>query len=984
MNIKLSACTIAKNEALNIGKSIDSYKEYVDEIIIVDTGSTDETIDIAKGKGAKVFNFEWKNDFSAAKNFALDNATGDWIIFLDADEWFDSDTAKNIRTAIENAIRLNYNAVACKMVNFYTETEIAETASSMRIFKHSDNIRYNRTIHEALFDIDKNIALPSIFTELLTINHSGYMKGLLLKKAKRNKLLLDRNFALGNFTPIDYFYGLRENLKENLEVSDYFFRLIENTPNYDELVSSFNVTTSIDENRVKVANLFPNKYSFEYRVKMLEDIQKKHVNNPTFKFYEYLLFEKIDKKRAIKALEDAVEFEKKFEKDNMISSNPFYAKKSEAYALLGEHYVFLNDKLKALDCFTQALKVDCMNFKALMGLLHIISNEKTEDVVMFINSIIDVSKKENEKFIVDALRLTEFKEIFLYYFVDYYKKYEEVDKAFFTSRLLTENFEETADKYVKVYKESKDERAFLLISAALVAGNCKDKFFSISENMSYTYLTVLYAYFNNQPMENFSENDFQIAFGIFKEIAYIADIDTIDRFVSICGVAKEKFYFEISKYYYLQASYSYVLNWIDRIKQKNDITDNLLTYFNYLLTNIYFRNNEFDKIPECLDKVILNGLLEQDIVLICEILEADDDKLQEYFELFDSLNFAKINMPLDKIDDILYDAVKFMSIDKLQEELKDKKISVVEDHLKIFFDFAEKLKKQRAFSLAEKYYKISLKYNYRVDRCYLALGEIYNYFDKPDLSFYCYQNAFIENFTLAGEILPNGHSNKNYIFSKKAEKIIDRCPICGGTSKPTATYMNIEDENLTYNEPAIVKYSCCDECGHVFAENDIEEKIYWSKFDNNIDESKISAAYDILENICDITEGDSILDCSDDNGEFKTAAESYGFRVEKPDLSKTADIIFMEDLLSKTYKVEETIRKYSDNLPSDGVIVFQIYDADNAFSKLADKPMWAKAGIKNIFSKKSIDVLFNKLGLQILQINVDKINKGKIIVFAGK
>ena len=107
MGIKLSACTITKNEALNIGKSIDSYKDYVDEIIVVDTGSIDETIEIAESKGAKVLKFEWKNDFSAAKNFALDHASGDWIIFLDADEWFDGDTAKNIRAAIENAISLS-------------------------------------------------------------------------------------------------------------------------------------------------------------------------------------------------------------------------------------------------------------------------------------------------------------------------------------------------------------------------------------------------------------------------------------------------------------------------------------------------------------------------------------------------------------------------------------------------------------------------------------------------------------------------------------------------------------------------------------------------------------------------------------------------------------------------------------------------------------------------------------------------------------
>ena len=64
MSFRISACTITKNEEKNIARSIESYKDYVDEIIIVDTGSTDNTVSVAKSLGAKVFNFEWINDFS--------------------------------------------------------------------------------------------------------------------------------------------------------------------------------------------------------------------------------------------------------------------------------------------------------------------------------------------------------------------------------------------------------------------------------------------------------------------------------------------------------------------------------------------------------------------------------------------------------------------------------------------------------------------------------------------------------------------------------------------------------------------------------------------------------------------------------------------------------------------------------------------------------------------------------------------------------
>ncbi len=77
---------IVKNEEKHLVKCLRSVRDVVDEMIIVDTGSTDKTNDIAKVFGAKVFDFPWTGDFSAARNHSLEQATGDWILVLDADE----------------------------------------------------------------------------------------------------------------------------------------------------------------------------------------------------------------------------------------------------------------------------------------------------------------------------------------------------------------------------------------------------------------------------------------------------------------------------------------------------------------------------------------------------------------------------------------------------------------------------------------------------------------------------------------------------------------------------------------------------------------------------------------------------------------------------------------------------------------------------------------------------------------------------------
>jgi tetratricopeptide (TPR) repeat protein len=82
----VSLCIIAKNEKEHLARCLNSAKPIVDEIIVVDTGSTDETKDIATAFGAMVFDFEWADDFSKARNFALSKASGDWILVLDADE----------------------------------------------------------------------------------------------------------------------------------------------------------------------------------------------------------------------------------------------------------------------------------------------------------------------------------------------------------------------------------------------------------------------------------------------------------------------------------------------------------------------------------------------------------------------------------------------------------------------------------------------------------------------------------------------------------------------------------------------------------------------------------------------------------------------------------------------------------------------------------------------------------------------------------
>ena len=82
---RISQCMIVKNEERNIERALLWGKTVMWEQIVVDTGSADRTVELARKMGAKVFFLEWPENFAAAKNYAIDRAEGDWIVFLDAD-----------------------------------------------------------------------------------------------------------------------------------------------------------------------------------------------------------------------------------------------------------------------------------------------------------------------------------------------------------------------------------------------------------------------------------------------------------------------------------------------------------------------------------------------------------------------------------------------------------------------------------------------------------------------------------------------------------------------------------------------------------------------------------------------------------------------------------------------------------------------------------------------------------------------------------
>jgi glycosyltransferase involved in cell wall biosynthesis len=104
MGALLSAALIVKNEEKFLGDCLASLRGLADEVVVVDTGSTDRTQEIARSGGARVYDFPWNGDFAAARNRALDLSTGEWILYIDADERVRPDATLDLRAELSDPL----------------------------------------------------------------------------------------------------------------------------------------------------------------------------------------------------------------------------------------------------------------------------------------------------------------------------------------------------------------------------------------------------------------------------------------------------------------------------------------------------------------------------------------------------------------------------------------------------------------------------------------------------------------------------------------------------------------------------------------------------------------------------------------------------------------------------------------------------------------------------------------------------------------
>src|SRR3989338_5098751 len=199
----ISLCILTKNSERMIEQCICSVAPIISEVIVVDTGSSDNTKKIAEKLGAKIYDYKWDENFSNAKNFLKSKASKDWILLLDQDEAISSQDFDKIKEMVKDERYLGYYLiqrnyvrgighvgwVSCKK-DKYKESKISEgfvPRKMLRLFKNDLRIRFTGAVHESVIQSIEEIGMGLIGNSDIVIHHYG----LLDRGADRNRRYVD-------------------------------------------------------------------------------------------------------------------------------------------------------------------------------------------------------------------------------------------------------------------------------------------------------------------------------------------------------------------------------------------------------------------------------------------------------------------------------------------------------------------------------------------------------------------------------------------------------------------------------------------------------------------------------------------------------------------------------------------------------------------------------------------------------------------------
>lgn len=263
MKPRLSICMMVKNEEKNLESCLQSLQSLRDaiasELIIVDTGSEDKTVEIAKRFTDQVYFHPWGNDFSAMRNITLKYSTGEWVLIIDADEVLGN--CQPVIDFLQSPKRKQFTTVAITIKNMVdVENDIFSSMVAFRFFKNDGYFHFEGAIHNQAKFKGEALAMPEVY-----LLHYGYIptdKELMERKFLRTGTILKQELEKdpGNiyyWTQLSVTYAMHKDYKEAIEYAEKAYSLLpeKKTPNFMFVLLQLILVYQHENKYEKVANI---------------------------------------------------------------------------------------------------------------------------------------------------------------------------------------------------------------------------------------------------------------------------------------------------------------------------------------------------------------------------------------------------------------------------------------------------------------------------------------------------------------------------------------------------------------------------------------------------------------------------------------------------------------------------------------------------------------------------------------------------------
>lgn len=393
----VSLCMIVKNEEKLLARCLTSVKNLTDEIILVDTGSTDNTVEIARSFGAKIYAYKWNNNFSNARNFSISKATSDWILLLDADEALDNSDNDRLTNFINNS---DLDGAHFTIYNYMGPT-ISDNYSihnGFRLLRNNHQYKFKGEIHEQIVRIDGHKTPNRFAIEEIKLHHYGYLDDVVKDKNKRSRNLLI----------------LEKQLKKNPDNSFTIFNLGNEylaLSNYNQALEYYcKAYINLDINQAftphlifRMVNCYENLKQYENALKYIEEGLRIYPKCTDLEFVKACIFHRCNKYSL--AIDS---YKKCFDMGEPPASLKFVNgcgtfRASEA---LGELHFELEEYTKALEYFNKTLSFNMNSYGVIYKIGTILNRlfpDKNEMFKQLYSYFYDINYEPNVIIVNDIL-----------------------------------------------------------------------------------------------------------------------------------------------------------------------------------------------------------------------------------------------------------------------------------------------------------------------------------------------------------------------------------------------------------------------------------------------------------------------------------------------------------------------------------------------------------------------------------------------------